>query len=77
LAFSLSFDSCAQGGWNIRYIDIDSVGSSDIDQVYVKSNTINWEETKLDLSLQYKYNLMIKTNAKAKKKINENEIVSI
>ena len=77
MAFSLSFDSCAQGGWNIRYIDIDSVGSSDIDQECVTNNTINWEETKLALSLQNEYNLMIKTNATAEKKINEDEIVSI
>ncbi|MFT6981999.1 MAG: hypothetical protein ACJAUD_000766 [Crocinitomicaceae bacterium] len=28
LAFSLSFDSCAQGGWNIGYMHIDSVGPS-------------------------------------------------
>ena len=45
-------------------------------QEHCPDNTINWEDTLLAVNIQNKYNWLITSNATAKKKIVENELIS-
>ena len=46
-------------------------------QEHCSNSTINWEDTLLAVNIQNEYNWLITTNNTAKKKINEDEIISI
>ena len=41
------------------------------------TNSINWEETLLAVKIQNEYNYLAKTNATAKEKMNEGELLSM